>query len=265
MLIKKTSDITYAVQEGDGTTLVFLHGLCESHNIWLDFIKIFDGRNIICVDLPGFGASEVYGNGSIRAMAEGVHKVLQKEKVTNAILIGHSLGGYVALEYAKKHHEKLKGLGLFHSHPFEDSQEKKDARRKIMAHIDNYGAELYVRQLFEGLATPGYVKQNPKIMDDLIENGLKTKPHGIINALEAIRNRKKHDETLKEVSCPVLFIVGAKDNVIPQVNSLAQLLLPNFADIHILADVAHLGMIEDKENTQQIVNRFVKLCESIYG
>lgn len=264
MLIKKTSGITYTVQEGEGIPLIFLHGLCESHVIWLDFIKIFEGRKIICIDLPGFGDSEVYGNGSIRAMAEAIHKVLQKEKAIESVLIGHSMGAYVALEFAKKHHEKLKGLGLFHSHPYEDSQEKKDARRKTIAHIENYGTNTYVRQLFENLAPVSFYSEHPEVLNYLIDNGLKAKAHGVINALEAIRNRKKHDDTLRDIACPVLFIVGEKDTIIPQANSLAQLNLPNIADIHILPNIGHIGMFEDKEATQQIVQRFVKLCEMIY-
>jgi pimeloyl-ACP methyl ester carboxylesterase len=265
MLIKKTSEITYGVQEGKGTPLVFLHGLCESHVIWLDFIENFKESHIICIDLPGFGASEIYGNGSIRAMAEAVYKVLQKENVTQCVLIGHSLGGYVALEYAKKHSEKLKGLGLFHSHPFEDSRERKDARRKSIAHIDNYGVSTYVKQLFEGLAPTDFYEAHPEILQFLIEIGLKTKPHGVINALEAMRNRKLHDDTLRELSCPVLFIVGEKDQLISRANSLGQLSLPKLAAIHLLPNVGHIGMFEDKENTQQIVHRFVALCETMYG
>lgn len=265
MLIKKTSEITYAVQEGEGTPIVFLHGMCESHEIWLEFITIFKGRKLICIDLPGFGASEIYGNGSIRAMAEAIYKVLQKEKVAQSILIGHSLGGYVALEYAKKHDDKLKGLGLFHSHPFEDSQERKDARRKSISHIENYGANAYITQLFENLAAPEFFKSRPELLNELTNKALKTKAYGVTNALEAIRNRKIHIETLRDINCPVLFIVGEKDQIISKANSMAQLSLPRTADIHILPHVGHLGMIEDKEATQQIVNRFVMLCETVYG
>jgi pimeloyl-ACP methyl ester carboxylesterase len=261
-MLKSTSNITYHVQEGQGTPIVFLHGLCEDHSIWDEFVQPFAERHIIRIDLPGFGASEVYGNGSLRAMAEAVNKVLQKERVSKSIMIGHSMGGYVALEYAKKQGaERMAGLGLFHSHPFEDSQERKDIRKKNIAHIDNYGTKAYIEHLFQNLTTPEFMVANKERMATLTEKALKTKAHGVVNALEAMRTRKDNTEILRDFNYPILFIVGLKDQTISPKLNLQQLHLPNLADIHILPNVAHLGMIEAKEQTQNIINHFVKLCE----
>jgi pimeloyl-ACP methyl ester carboxylesterase len=260
--MKTTSNIAYELQEGDGIPLVLLHGLCEDHSIWSDFISSFPGRRIIRIDLPGFGQSEVYGNGSLRAMAEAIHKVLQKEQVRQSIMIGHSMGGYVALEYAKKHGaERLAGLGLFHSHPYEDTQERKDIRRKTIAHIDNYGTAQYVQQLFQGMTTQRYSQSNPEIIASLTEKGRRFSASGVATAIEAIRTRKDNSEVLRELHCPVLFIVGAEDQIIPKKMSLQQLVLPKIGDIHILPETGHLGMVEKKEQTQGIVNNFIALCE----
>ncbi len=260
--MKTTSNIAYTVQEGKGTPIVFLHGLCEDHGVWDDFISAFAERHIIRIDLPGFGASEVYGNGSLRAMAEAVNKVLQKEQIKKSIMIGHSMGGYVALEYTKKQgNDKLAGLGLFHSHPYEDTQERKDIRKKTIAHIENYGTSTYIKQLFENLATAEFNAAHPEKINALIDKALHIKPHGVVIALEAMRTRKDTSEVLRDITCPVLFIVGEKDQVSPKKMSLQQLTLPNTADIHILPNIGHLGMLEDRENTQSIVKRFVSLCE----
>lgn len=260
--MKTTSNIAYIVQEGTGVPLVLLHGLCEDHEIWSDFIGAFPDRYIIRIDLPGFGGSEVYGNGSLRAMAEAVHKVLQKEQVKKSILIGHSMGGYVALEYAKKQGpEKLAGLGLFHSQPYEDTQERKDIRRKAIAHIDNYGTATYVTQLFQGMTDSKFSAEHPDVIERLIQKGLKFSATGIATAIEAIRTRKDNTEVIREIPCPVLFIVGENDQIIPAKMSIQQLSLPKIADIHILPGIGHLGMIEDPAATQAIVKNFISLCE----
>jgi pimeloyl-ACP methyl ester carboxylesterase len=264
--MKTTSNIAYYVQEGKGTPIVFLHGLCEDAGVWENFITAFAERHIIRIDLPGFGASEIYGNGSLRAMAEAVNKVLQKEQVKKSILIGHSMGGYVALEYAKKHGaEKLAGLGLFHSHPYEDTQERKDVRKKTIAHIDNYGTQTYIKQLFQSLATPDFTAANADLINALTEKALKISATSVANAIEAIRTRKDNSEMLKELACPVLFIVGEEDQISPKKMSLQQLILPMAADIHILPKVAHLGMFEAVETTQNIVNQFITHCEIEIG
>lgn len=260
--MKTTSNIAYVVQEGKGIPLVLLHGLCEDHEIWSEFIKAFPGRHIIRIDLPGFGQSEVYGNGSLRAMAEAVHKVLQKEQVRKSIMIGHSMGGYVALEYAKKHgEERLAGLGLFHSHPYEDTQERKDIRRKTIAHIDNYGTAQYVQQLFQSITTLQFNKEHSEVIDALVKKAQRLSATGVATAIEAIRTRKDNTEVLRDLRCPVLFIVGAKDQIIPAKMSLQQLILPKIADIHLLPETGHLGMIENKEETQKMVSNFIELCE----
>ena len=260
--MKTTSNIAYAVQEGSGIPLVLLHGLCEDHEIWSEFIKAFPGRHILRIDLPGFGQSEVYGNGSLRAMAEAVHKVLQKEQIKKSIMVGHSMGGYVALEYARKHGEdRLAGLGLFHSHPYEDSQERKDIRRKTIAHIDNYGTAQYVQQLFQSIATPAFNKENTEIIAALAEKAVRFSVTGVATAIEAIRTRKDSSEVLRELHCPVLFVVGAKDQIVPAKMSMQQLVLPKIADIHIIPETGHLGMLENKDQTQKILENFIVLCE----
>lgn len=262
--MKTTSNIAYYVQEGQGTPLVLLHGLCEDSSIWNDIIAAFPNRYIIRIDLPGFGKSAIYGNGSLRAMAEAVHKVLQKEQVKKSILIGHSMGGYVALEYVKKQgNEKISGLGLFHSHPFEDTQERKDIRKKTIAHIDNYGITQYVKQLFEAMTATNFSAKHPEIIKALIEKGMSNSTTGVANALEAMRTRKDTTEILKEVNVPVLFIVGEKDQTVPLKMSLQQLYLPNIADIHILNGVGHLGMVEVPAECKNIIGNFVNLCDSM--
>jgi pimeloyl-ACP methyl ester carboxylesterase len=260
--MKTTSNIAYYVQEGKGTPIVLLHGLCEDASVWDDFLSAFAERHIIRIDLPGFGQSALYGNGSLRAMSEAINKVLQKEQVKKSVMIGHSMGGYVALEYAKKHGtEKLAGLGLFHSHPYEDTQERKDVRKKTIAHIDNYGTGTYIKQLFQSLTTPAFNEANAELIQTMTDKALKINATSVANAIEAIRTRKDNSEMLKELACPVLFIVGEEDQISPKKMSLQQLSLPMTADIHILPNVAHLGMIEATEITQTIVKRFVTHCE----
>lgn len=261
--MKFTSNIAYEVQEGKGTPIVLLHGLCEDLHVWDEFIGAFSEKHVIRIDLPGFGASELYGNGSIRAMAEAIHKVLQKEQVTKSVMVGHSMGGYVALEYARKFPERLAGLGLFHSHPYEDTHERKLIRRKTIAHIEDYGTKTYLQQLFGGLATPEFSINNSNILNALIDRALSIKAGHIANALEALRTRRDNTEVLRSSIYPVLFILGAKDQITPIKVSLPQVHLPNCTDIHILPNVAHLGMYEAPEVTQTILKHFVALCDTL--
>ena len=83
---------------------------------------------------------------------------------------------------------------------------------------------------------------------------------GIIGGLRAMLGRSDHNEMLKRLACPVLFIVGSQDEAVPATASLDQLSLPAVASIHILEDVAHMGMMEARRRTQLIVRQFVDFC-----
>ena len=86
--------------------------------MWDDFISAFSHHQIIGIDLPGFGSSSPIENPSVEKYADAVNVLLEKLSVKSCVMIGHSMGGYVALEMSRLIGDRLKGLTMFHSHPF---------------------------------------------------------------------------------------------------------------------------------------------------
>lgn len=113
-------------ESGKGKAVVLLHGFCENKTLWDDFVQYLSpDYHVMALDLPGFGDSELGTDEcTIEYMAEKVADFLNQQGVDKCTMIGHSLGGYVALAYAEKYGDKLDGLGLFHSTVFADSEEK---------------------------------------------------------------------------------------------------------------------------------------------
>ena len=102
-----SGNVFYKV-DGSGPAIVFLHGFMEDHSIWDEFVEqIAEKYRCICIDLPGFGKSGVFREiHTMDFMAGKVWEVLKKEHVSKCILIGHSMGGYVSLAFAKLFSEK---------------------------------------------------------------------------------------------------------------------------------------------------------------
>ena len=120
----KGKTLVYGI-EGQGICLLFLHGFCEDRTMWNEFKKPFlENYCVLTPDLPGFGKFEAFEKISMSEMADYLNEILKEEKIDKIVLIGHSMGGYVSLAFAEKYQEKLNGFCLFHSHPFEDSEEK---------------------------------------------------------------------------------------------------------------------------------------------
>jgi pimeloyl-ACP methyl ester carboxylesterase len=250
--------------EGKGFPVVLLHGFCADSRLWEDFKQdlLEEHYRVVTIDLPGFGSSDVVPEVSIAVYAEAVLAVLEEKKLSEVIVIGHSMGGYTALALAALAPERLKGIGLFHSHPYADSEEKKEARYNQIAFINRQGHQLYVKQLVPKLFPPTYAQTNAFDLDKIIHRAARYAAEGIIEGLKSMASRPDYSEVLRTFSKPVLFIVGEDDEAVPKEASEQQLALPARASIHVLEKTGHMGMIEKRRKTQLMVRQFVDYCLS---
>src|SRR4030095_7087317 len=109
------AEINYA-SEGNGFPLLFIHGFCEDQTAWSGFIEPFINTcRVILPDLPGFGESSLPAeNTSITFYADCIKAILDEEKISECVMVGHSLGGYITLNFAARFPGPLKAFGLFH-------------------------------------------------------------------------------------------------------------------------------------------------------
>ncbi|MFK8009128.1 MAG: alpha/beta fold hydrolase [Saprospiraceae bacterium] len=255
----KERKINYS-SRGKGAAIVFLHGFCEDSSVWDDFISVFKSNKIIRIDLPGFGSSEPIDHPSVELFADVVKSVLNHLEIRKCHLIGHSMGGYVSLAFAKKYASSLSGLGIFHSFPYADSKEKKAGRAKSIEFIKKNSHFHYVKQLFPNLFPPAFLSSNNFLVNKMIHRASSFPQAGIIGGLELMMNRPDNSEILKNIKCPVLFIIGRDDKVIPFDKSMEQTALPDIAHIHVLEGVGHMGMFEATKDTRKIIKQFLKHC-----
>ncbi len=262
-LLYQQRKVAYNVQGKGANALVFLHGFCEDSTIWDEWKDelVAAGYKVVCADLPGFGESELAQEASIEYYADTVQAVVQEAIGQNRfLLIGHSMGGYTALAFAEKYPEQLAGLGLFHSHPYADSEAKKEARQKSIRFVQEQGTALYVKQLISDLFAAAWARTNSFVVNRLIHKASTYAPQGIIDGLTAMMARPDRHGVLECANWPVLFIIGEEDKAIPAELSLAQTSLPATASVHILEKIGHMGMLEAPRKTRQIVREFAEYC-----
>jgi pimeloyl-ACP methyl ester carboxylesterase len=255
------SSIFYS-ETGKGVPVVFLHGYCETSMIWREFRNFLSRRNrVITIDLPGFGRSPRLNYAfSLQDVAAEIKQELDERKVTSFILIGHSLGGYVSLAFAKQFPFALKGLGLFHSSIYEDAPDKKENRTKLIDFIKSNGVKPFIKTFMPSL----FYEKNRKNFEDLIEEltaaGEKTSPEMVIEYARAMRDRDSSVDFLKRFRKPVMFIIGEKDQSIPLKKSLDQAVVPINSHVLKLKDVGHMGMFENTADTLKFVQKFIAFC-----
>ena len=241
------------------TPIVLLHGFCEDSSVWAPMLPHLDQLPLIRMDLPGFGGSDVPPSARMEHYADALHAALHLLDVRRCVLIGHSLGGYIAQEFLLRHPEMLAGVGLFHSHPYPDNAERIVIRKRGIEMLQQGKKDLYVSQLFPGLFAPAYAAAHPEVVQALIEKGKQQPAAGIIAAIEAMIERPAYFKALENAHCPVQFLLGAEDAIIPLDGALKAAAMPAVSDLHVLQGVGHMGMWEAPEQCAQYVREFYAL------
>ena len=255
---KTKTGVHYSRSGKSNQAVVFVHGFLEDLRMWDDFIHRVRDYSVIKVDLPGFGQSSTKAEISISDYADAVKKVLDAEKIKQIILVGHSMGGYTAMAFAKKYPDLLKGLCLFHSHPYADTKEGKAKRLKSAKFVETHGGQAYTKTTIPNLFAPSFRKKHQNVVNHVIKLGQENSDKGIIAAIHAMKNRKDTSDVLAQINCPVQFIIGTEDGAIPAELSLKQTTLPDIADVHILKGIGHMGHLEARRRTVKAVRGFIK-------
>jgi pimeloyl-ACP methyl ester carboxylesterase len=249
----------YPAASGTPIPVVLIHGFAEDGAIWerqTDQLK--NNFRLLIPDLPGSGrSSPLTAPTSMEELADAVGAMLDEEKIETAILIGHSMGGYVALAFVEKYPCRCKGFGLFHSTAYPDSEEKKITRRKSMAFIRKHGAAEFMGQSTPNLFAESSLEQHPEWMAEITQRSGKSDPDSLIQYYQAMIDRPDRTPILAGSGLPTLFIIGTQDNTLPFEASLCQSHLPSLAFIHILENAGHMGMIEQAEQSNKILEEFL--------
>jgi pimeloyl-ACP methyl ester carboxylesterase len=245
--------------EGAGNVIVLIHGYLESADVWKDFSKkLADKFRIITVDLPGHGDSDIYEEThSMELLADALEGLLTTVGIEKAFLVGHSLGGYVALAFLEHFPERLLGYCLFHSQPFADTLESLQKRereirivqagKKFLMYPDN------VRRMF---ADNNILKFSDRLNVSK-EIASRIPAEGIIAVLKGMMARPSRLSVMEQGKVPCLWILGSMDNYISCEPIQKKVNLPANAKVVILENSGHLGFIEEEVKSAEIISDFL--------
>ncbi len=254
------SSLFFSKEQGHGRPLIFLHGFCETHEIWKDFIEPFTSNfRVITLDLPGFGNSEMLPSPfTIDQVSDAVANWLIENQLEKSIIIGHSLGGYVALGLAENHRNLLGSIVLFHSSVFADSAEKRKNRDRVIEFVGKNGVQPFIDTFVAGL----FFNKNDPSINDVHRIASQTKLMTLISYSQAMRDRPDRSAVLKNNEIPKLLIAGEEDALIPIAASKEMDRMAKNLSFFELKNVAHMGFFEAKTECQQIILRFANRMQS---
>lgn len=251
----KGATLAYGDQ-GSGDTVMLVHGFGEQAEVWKNQYGIFKGR-LIVPQLPGTGDSEMIDDMSMEGMAECLLAILDQENISQCVLIGHSMGGYITMALAEKYPDRLKAFGLFHSSAFADNEAKIETRKKGIAFIRQHGAAAFLDTMIPNLYSSATKTHHPELIEQHKRAAQSFSVEALVAYYEAMINRPDRTAVLKQTPLPVLFVMGREDQAVPMEDSLKQCHLPAISWVEILENSAHMGMVEEVEKANKLLNRFI--------
>ncbi len=240
--------------------VVLLHGYLESMLVWDEFVDLLKrDLRVVTLDLPGHGVSMI--NGEVHTMeylADCVALTMDTLGIDKYSVVGHSMGGYVALAMLDKYAKHLENITLLSSTTSADSQEKCDRRRREIELI-KAGKKNTLARLVPHV---GFAAQNVNRLKDYIEDIreliLISEDEGVIAILGGMIERKSRGEQLRDSGIPHLFIFGRHDYYIPQEVADEMIEQDPNAKVVWLEESGHMGFYEEPEKCAEAILNMIK-------
>ena len=244
---------------GAGRPLVLLHAYPLSREMWRPQIAALSRDfRVLAPDLPGFGDSAGFADDpSIDGMAAAVAEFLDAISVTEPVALGGlSMGGYVAMAFARKYPDRLRALILADTRAEPDDATAKANRDKSIAFALDKSAADVIEQMLPRMVSAETRTERPEVVAEVRRIAGAQSVAGIVNALKALRDRPDARPELDNNGIPTLVLVGAEDALTPP--SLSQdLAVRTRGSMEIIPGAGHLSNLERPDAFNEAVRRFL--------
>lgn len=242
---------------GAGIPVILIHGFPLNHTTWLPVVNLLKAHcRLILPDLRGFGGSPVVEkDGSMRAMAEDIACLMDDLKLEKAVLAGHSMGGYVCLNFARAYPQRLLGLALVTTQSVGDAPERRQARLVMAEDVRRKGNKAIAESMAARLTN------RAELHEPLKQLILNTPPKGVIAALHGMAERPDSTDWLAEIVVPAVVIAGTEDAIMPMERSQTMAQMLNHAWLVEVNGGAHMPMLEMPEVVADALLQLIRLVK----
>lgn len=191
---------------------------------------------------------------TIESYADELYDVLQAANVEKAILVGHSMGGYMALALAEQHPELVQGLVLYHSTATADDDAKREARQQVIKALQAEGTAPFIQKQMPKMVAPMYP---PEKTEELVDRYLMLPAEALAAGVKAIAGRPDRTAVLRNAEFSVLLVLGRDDQLIPYDKTAQLANLSSQIRVVAIEQAGHLSMVEQPEASLQAIRSFV--------
>lgn len=247
--------------QGEGPTLLLVHGFPLDKRMWGAIApRLAEVRRVVAMDLPGFGDSTTSMNlGGVCTMAQyadHLAEFLDDQQVDQVDLAGLSMGGYVAMEFVRRHGGRVRSLVLLNTRSEPDTPEAARDRWNTADAVEREGAGELAQALVKKLLSNASAERNPDLVAQLLDWMQSAAPTSIAAALRGMAERADASAWLDSLPVPTLVVAGEQDVITPPdgMRRLADRMHARFA---LLPEVGHLSPLEAADQVGRELETFL--------
>lgn len=224
--------------------LVFVHGAAGTHLNWPPELRRFPGKEVYSVDLPGHGKSGGHAEQTLEAYADRVAEWMGALQLFRAFVVGHSMGGGIAMELSIRHPHRTAGIGLVSTGP----------RLPVPANLLTYSKNpATFSSALEILRELSFGSQAaPRLVELAMQRLSEVRPSVLQNDFQACM-QFDITERLEKIRCPAVVICGSEDRLTPLRNSQFLVNRIKKAELRLVPGAGHMVMLENPPQVAAIL------------
>jgi len=233
------------------STILLMHGSGLTHIVWSLHEQFYasQGFNVLSVDLPGHGNSEGPSLKSIEKISDWIKSLMIKINIEKIIIVGHSQGGLVGIDFASRYPELIEKIVLVaNSYKMPVNQDLID----LAEAGDEKAVLLMMKWGYEG--SKAFIGGNPV---KKIVNSARDIREVLAVDLNACNNYKNGENAIKKINCPTLCIFGDLDKMVPVKVGLKMSEQITNSETKIISDCGHMIIFEKAFEMRKLVKEFI--------
>ncbi|CAA9347953.1 MAG: hypothetical protein AVDCRST_MAG40-2737, partial [uncultured Gemmatimonadaceae bacterium] len=218
------------------------------------------GARCLAVDLRGLGQSAAEGPYSMDRYADDLACVLDEAGVPRAVVVGLSMGGYVALARWRRHPARVQALALVAARAGADDEPTRERRRALIETARREGSAAVAAQQIAGALSRRTAELRPEIAREVLAMQARAPVAGVVGALEAMLARPDSSGDLAGISVPTLIVAGRDDALIRPATARALHAAIPGSQLELLEGAGHLCNVERAAAFNQLLAEFLSVA-----
>lgn len=244
---------------GSDLPIAFLHAFPLDRSMWAPQVGavVRQGR-CIAPDLRGFGASTPAPPYSMDQYADDVAALLDTLGARPAVVVGLSMGGYIAFAFWRRHRAKVRALVLADTRAGADTDEGREKRRRLIEVARTRGSGTLAEMQIASMIGETTRQRRPDVVETVRAMMAVAPVAGVVGALEAMMARPDSTPNLATIDVPTLIVVGEQDTLTPPEEAKAMHEKIRGSRLEVIAEAGHICNLERPAAFSHVLSEFVE-------